>query len=216
MPKATGDKSASPSSSRCDSRIDSDRWRRALQRDSPMNDQQDVRSAPHVPSEDTIQAIARLHSDHHASATWHQRIVYNLTSILCGPRFLVALTALLFCWMVANGLIWSLGRHAFDPPPYQGLSCLISIASLYCVVLVITTQRRDESLDRKRELLSLELAILSEQKMTKVIALLEELRRDIPAVQDRVDEQANAMARHADPHSVLEAIKEARSEAAGT
>ena len=180
-----------------------------------MIDEKGAPPAHHVPTEETIEAIARLHADHHASATQHQRVVYNLTSILCSPRFLAAFTALLFCWTAVNGLIWFLGCHALDPPPFQGLSCFISITSLYFVVLVITTQRRDESLDRKRELLSLELAILSEQKTTKVIALLEELRRDSPAVQDRVDEQANAMARHADPQSVLDAIKEARSEASG-
>lgn len=179
-----------------------------------MIDEEKAPPTPHVPSEETIGAIARLHSDHQASATWHQRIVDRLTSLLCRPRFLGVLTALLCCWTGANGLIWSLGRRALDPPPFQGLSCFISIMSLYCVVLVITTQRRDESLDRKRELLTLELAILSEQKTTKVIALLEELRRDSPAVHDRIDEQANAMARHADPQSVFEAIKEARSGAA--
>jgi uncharacterized membrane protein len=89
----------------------------------------------------------------------------------------------------------------------------MAVTSLYFVVLVLTAQRRDESLGRRRELLTLELAILSDQKTTKVISLLEELRRDTPAVQDRVDEQANAMARHADPQTILEAIKEARSEA---
>jgi uncharacterized membrane protein len=55
---------------------------------------------------------------------------------------------------------------------------------------------------------------LSEQKTTKVIALLEELRRDSPLVRNRVDEQADIMARPADPQSVNDAINETRSEAA--
>jgi uncharacterized membrane protein len=59
----------------------------------------------------------------------------------------------------------------------------------------------------------LELAILSEQKTAKIVALLEELRRDSPAIHDRVDEQAEVMARPADPRSVIEAIHETRSEA---
>jgi uncharacterized membrane protein len=57
-------------------------------------------------------------------------------------------------------------------------------------------------------------AILSEQKTAKVVALLEELRRDSPLVRDRVDELANIMARPVDPQSVIDAIKETRSEAA--
>jgi len=87
------------------------------------------------------------------------------------------------------------------------------LASLYFVVLILTTQRRDDGLSRRRELLTLELAILSEQKTAKIVALLEELRRDSPQIRDRVDEQAAVMARPADPRSVMEAIQETRSEA---
>jgi uncharacterized membrane protein len=64
-----------------------------------------------------------------------------------------------------------------------------------------------------REQLTLELAILSEQKTAKAIQLLEESRRDNPLIRDRVDHEAEAMAQPADPHSVLEAIKETHAEA---
>ena len=81
-------------------------------------------------------------------------------------------------------------------------------------MLILTTQRRDESLSRRRELLTLELAILSEQKMTKVVALLEELRRDSPQIPDRKDLEADQMAAKADPHEVLAAIEDITRETA--
>jgi uncharacterized membrane protein len=59
----------------------------------------------------------------------------------------------------------------------------------------------------------LELAILSEQKTAKVIQLLEEVRRDSPHIHDRVDQEAEAMARPADPQSVLDSIKETHTDA---
>jgi uncharacterized membrane protein len=52
----------------------------------------------------------------------------------------------------------------------------------------------------------LELSILSEHKIAKVIQLLEELRRDSPHVQDRDDPQAEQMAEPADAGSVLAAV----------
>ena len=55
---------------------------------------------------------------------------------------------------------------------------------------------------------------MTEQKIAKVVALLEELRRDSPHLHDRVDELAEVMARPADPQSVIEAMKETRSESA--
>ena len=61
--------------------------------------------------------------------------------------------------------------------------------------------------------LTLELAILSEQKTAKVIELLEEVRRDNPLIQDRVDQEAEVMAQPADPKSVLNVIKETHAKA---
>ena len=81
------------------------------------------------------------------------------------------------------------------------------------VVLILATQRREYQLAQLREQLTLELAILSEQKTAKVIQLLEESRRDNPLIRDRVDQEAEAMAQPADPQSVLDAIKETHAEA---
>ena len=164
--------------------------------------------------EETIQSIARLHAEHHANATQHQRVVDRITSLLGRPSFIAALTVFVVGWVNLNGLAAALGYRALDPPPFPWLAGAASLASLYLVVLILTTQRRDDRLAQRRELLNLELAILSSQKTAKVVALLEELRRDSPAVRDRVDELANVMSRPADPQSVIDAINETRSEAA--
>ena len=82
-------------------------------------------------------------------------------------------------------------------------------------VLILTTQRREDEMAGHREQLTLELAILSEQKSAKIIALLEELRRDNPMIRDRHDAEAEALSTPADPNSVLEAIKESREELLG-
>ena len=75
-------------------------------------------------------------------------------------------------------------------------------------MLILTTQRREDQLAGYREQLTLELAILSEQKSAKIISLLEEMRRDSPTLRNRVDEEAAAMSVAADPQAVLDAIKE--------
>jgi uncharacterized membrane protein len=167
-----------------------------------------------IHSEETIQSIARLHAEHRATATPHQRIVERITAVLGRPVFIAVLTAIVVGWMGLNGFAAAMGYRSLDPPPFPWLSGAVSMASLYLVVLILTTQSRDDRLTQRREQLNLELAILSEQKTAKVVALLEELRRDSPAVHDRVDKQADVMARPADPQSVIDAIKETRSEGA--
>ena len=61
--------------------------------------------------------------------------------------------------------------------------------------------------------LTLELALLTEQKSAKIIQLLEEFRQDIPIVENRVDRQARAMAQPADPQRVVEAIRQTSTKA---
>jgi uncharacterized membrane protein len=77
-------------------------------------------------------------------------------------------------------------------------------------VLILTTQRRDDQLAGYREQLTLELAILGEQKSAKTIALLEEMRADSPHLRSRADSEAAAMAVAADPQTVLDAIKDSQ------
>jgi uncharacterized membrane protein len=46
-------------------------------------------------------------------------------------------------------------------------------------ILILTTQRREEQLSSQRGQLVLELAILNDQKSSKIIELLEEFRREV-------------------------------------
>ena len=56
--------------------------------------------------------------------------------------------------------------------------------------------------------MTLQLAILSEQKLAKIIQLIEESRRDDPLLDNRVDASAEAMAMPADPHSLGHIVHE--------
>src|ERR1700730_5705260 len=166
-------------------------------------------SLPLLPAhiEETIRSIARLHAEHHQNATPLQRIVDRTTAVLGRPRFIGVLTAIAAAWISLNLLAAALGYRPIDPPPFSGLGSAVSLVSLYLVVVILATQRRENQLAQPREQLTLELAILSEQKTAKVIQLLEEARRDNPLIR-RVDQEADAMAQPADPKSVLDAIRE--------
>jgi uncharacterized membrane protein len=158
--------------------------------------------------EETIRSIAQLHAEHHENATPLQRIVDRMTALLGRTRFIAVLTVIVAGWIGLNLLAASFGYRPIDPPPFSWLGGAVSLVSLYMVVLILATQQREDQLAQHRELLILELAILSEQKTAKVIQLLEEFRRDNPMIRDRVDYEAEAMAQPADPQSVLAAIKE--------
>lgn len=166
--------------------------------------------------EETIRSITQLHAEHHEKATPLQRTVDRMTSLLGHPRVLGVLTLSVVGWIGFNLLTAALGYRPIDPPPFAWLSSAVSLVSLYIVVLILATQRREDQLAQHHSMLTLELAILSEQKTAKVIQLLEETRRDNPLLRNRIDQEADAMALPADPQSVLDAIKETHAKAEQT
>jgi len=167
-----------------------------------------IRIAQPEPLDESAQAISDLHAQHYRKATPVQRHLDGIVEKLSHPILLVVLTLCILGWVSGNLLILSTGRTPFDPPPFQWMQGAMSVSAVYIAALILTTQCREDGLARHRDQLTLELAILSERKGAKIIALLEELRRDSPTVQNRVDDDAAAMAKPADPGAVLNAIEE--------
>ena len=158
--------------------------------------------------EDTIAAIAKLHADHRQETGTLQRVVERVTGWIGQPRFIAGMTLAIVVWIAGNLFMTLHGLKPWDEAPFVWMQDAIALLALYITVLILTTQRREDQLASYREQLTLELAILGEQKSAKIIALLEEMRRDSPALRDRVDAEAAAMSVAADPQAVLDAIKD--------
>ncbi len=172
--------------------------------------EQDIPAAAVVDHIDrTIAAIAQLRANHHGHASPVQRGIDCLTTYVARPRFLAVVSAVVAAWIGLNMLAPAFSRQPIDPPPFAWLGGAVGLAAFYMVVLILATQKREDQLAQHRELLIMELAIVSEQKIAKVIQLLEESRRDNPMIQNRVDAEADTMAQPSDPETVLVAIAEA-------
>jgi len=156
--------------------------------------------------EETIRVSAKLHADHRETATRSERIVQRLVAVLARPVFIVLLLLAALLWAGGNLFARSHGHKAIDPPPFAWMALVVSSAALCLSVLILTTQRRDDQLAQRRQQMTLELAILGEQKLAKIIQLLEESRRDNPLLGNRVDESADEMSIPADPHDLSDAI----------
>ncbi len=155
-----------------------------------------------------VRSVTRLHSEHHGRTTSPQRAVNRVAALMGRPWFIALVGFTVVAWVAANLIAARLGVEAIDPPPFPWLEAATTIFALFVVMLVLVAQKHEDELNAHRDTLTLELAILSEHKIAKVIQLLEELRRDSPHVQDRDDPQAEQMAEPADAGSVLAAVRE--------
>jgi uncharacterized membrane protein len=159
---------------------------------------------PHV--EETVAAIAALHAAHYREARALQKAVSRATRGIAQPAMLIVSTVAIAGWITLNLALPEFGRAALDPFPFPLMSAAVSTIGLYLAAMILITQRHDDELATRREQLTLELAILSEQKSAKIIALLEEFRRNDPNQGDHRDKMAEALAQPADPQVVLDAI----------
>jgi uncharacterized membrane protein len=89
-------------------------------------------------------------------------------------------TVAIVSWVMLNLALPTFGRGALDPFPFPLLGAIVSTIALYLAAMILMTQRHDDEMATRREQITLELAILSEQKSSKIIALLEEFRRNDP------------------------------------
>lgn len=158
---------------------------------------------------DTAGTTAELRAKHKQESSLLQHGVDYLTALVGLPGFVVVLTIAIILWIAGNMLVSSFGLWSIDPPPFVWLQGAISMGALYVATLILSTQRREDKLVGEREQLLLELAILSDKKSSKIIELLQELRRDNPEITDRIDNEARDMSQPSDHHSVMSAIKNA-------
>jgi len=157
-----------------------------------------------VESVASIRARAELRLDR------HQRMMEVLTAALGRPRTVYAILSLVLGWVVLNGLSPRvLSWRCIDPPPFFWLQGMVALAALLMTTLVLITANRQTRNAEERSHLDLQVNLLAEHKVAKLIALVEELRRDLPMVRDRVDHEANAMQEAVDPHAMLEALERA-------
>ena len=158
--------------------------------------------------EEAIQAMTAMHEAHHAQASRLERLIDKITATVAKPSFLLYVTATIVLWIAANSFPRTGGVRATDAWPFTFLSLMVSCTALFISVLILASQRRADRLANLREQMTLEMVLLTTQKTSKLIDLIEELRRDSPNVKDRIDQEAVEMADMPDHETVLNAIQE--------
>jgi uncharacterized membrane protein len=161
---------------------------------------------------ESLETLAQFHLAHHRSASPLQRGLNRVTAIVGSPPSLMALAGALALWI---GLTAISTHRGIGDPSFAWLGLLASCASVLVSLLILVTQRHEDQLAERRAQLIMELAILADKRTAKLIALLEELRRDQPDVSDRHDPQSQEMAMPTDVQTVLEAIDERAAAAMG-
>jgi uncharacterized membrane protein len=156
---------------------------------------------------ENIEAIADYYKREEQRIGRAQRLLERIGAAIGRPMFLGAILAFVALWIVLNAVAPRLGMAAFDSPPFARLQAIITLSGLLITTIVLIGQNRLSKLEQRRSQMELQLNMLTEQKTTTLIRLLEELRRDLPMVHDRHDADAATLQAPTDATQILTALE---------
>jgi uncharacterized membrane protein len=140
-----------------------------------------------------------------------QAAIERISAFFGSPWYFAFSVAFIVLWMLANGFAARLGGHPIDAPPYSWLQGLVSSNALLLTVAVLIRQNRMAKLAQHRSDLDLQINLLSEQKVTKILQIVDELQRELTALRKRPDSELAEMSKPADAHALMHAIKQNQS-----
>ena len=161
------------------------------------------------PITQNISDIVELQEKELAAMSAAQRRLEGLSRRVGRPGYVVGLLIAVAVWIALNLLRAQLGLRPFDPPPFQELQGVLTLIALLTATVVLIGQRRQTRITEQRAHLDLQINLITEQKVTKLIHLIEELRQDLPMVRDRHDPHASALQKPTDAGRVLSALQDA-------
>jgi len=153
-----------------------------------------------------LDTVASLHERAQQRLGSHQRLMETITAEVGRPRTIYVLLVITCAWVAINVVM----DKPIDPPPFSWLQCAFCLYAALVATMVVTTQNRQQRHAEERANLDLQINITAEQKTAKLIGLIEELRRDMPQIPNRLDPEAEEMAQAVDPARVLEALEKKR------
>jgi uncharacterized membrane protein len=156
-----------------------------------------------------VEAIVSLQAEQERNVPVHERILEMISTAFGQPRFLYAEIVFFTAWRICSHLS-DIGLLDRDFPKFSLRDQGIDVAALLISTGVLIHQTRQEKFNNDRSHLILQLNLVTEQKIAKLIALVEELRVDLPDVQDRIDLEAELMQQTTNPQVVLDILQETR------
>lgn len=136
----------------------------------------------------------------------HDRIIDKVAAFFGKSTFLYLQLLFFISWMICTHTAPEL--LPFGLPPFDAREMGIDMSALLIASGVLVQQSRQDKLAEQRSHLTLQINLLTEQKIAKLIKLIEELREDLPTIRDREDLEARIMQQATDPQAVLDILQD--------
>jgi uncharacterized membrane protein len=163
-------------------------------------------AAPPVPdpAQRNVETVARLEQAAQTARTLKDRVIGALTSFVGSLPFLYVHLFWFALWVAWNGRAGP--RRPFDPFPFPLLTMVLAMETILLSTLVLISQNRQQRLADRRAHLDLQINLLAEQEITKVLEMLEEVQKRLGLADH--DPEVAALKQAVKPEELMEQIEQ--------
>jgi uncharacterized membrane protein len=171
-------------------------------------------SSANLPSsaKENLEVLSQFKDREESQISGLQLAIERVSRFFGSPAFFAFAVAFIVTWIAVNMWGTTHGWRHVDTPPFFLLQGLVSCNALLLTVAVLIRQNRMAQVAEHRAHLDLQINLLTEQKVTKLLQIMDEPRRDSAVRHGRHDEEVSEMTKPADAHALMHAIKEKHSD----
>ena len=162
--------------------------------------------------ERNIEALQRRRKRDAANASLQERIAEAITGFTGSMRFVYLHLAIFGFWIVANLRLLP-GIQPWDPS-FVILAMIASVEAIFLSTFVLISQNRMQAAADKRADLDLQINLLSEHEVTKLVAMVSEISKQL-GIGHVAGEEVEELKRNVAPEAVLDAIESTERSAEG-
>lgn len=155
-----------------------------------------------------IDALLEVRQKFERGKTRQDRIADAITTFSGSMPFLYIHAALLALWLVVN-VGWVPGLKPFDPFPFVMLAMIASVEAIFLSTFVLISQNRAAALAEKRAELDLQINLLSEHEVTRLIELVDAMAEHLGVGKEKTPD-VEQLKKDVAPEVVLQQIEEAQ------
>lgn len=171
--------------------------------DTPrMNDAEEISPA-------NVEEIVRLEQRYKLKMGWSDQLASLITAFTGSMLFVAIHVVWIGAWVFVN--LRPFGMPAFDPYPFGLLTMIGSLEAIFLSTFVLISQNRQMQQADRRAKVNLQVSLIAEQEVTKLIGMVAELQ-DFVGMHGSNDPQVRRMLRSTHVSTVAEAIDEAEEQ----
>jgi uncharacterized membrane protein len=159
--------------------------------------------------ERNIRALQQRRRREEVEATAEERIAEAITRFTGSMRFVYLHLAIFGFWIIAN-LGWVPGVPSWHPS-FVVLAMIASVEAIFLSTFVLISQNRMSAAADKRADLDLQISLLAEHEVTKLVTLVSGIA-DRMGVETQVDAELDEIKRDVAPEAVLDEIEATNSQ----